>query len=69
MKLREWRVRLGNMVERAGRGGMCHNVEEFEGRGRKRSLSAAALYEESLAAFERMRAASVKRSPVVLRHI
>lgn len=67
--LRDGKARPGKLVGFAKNGRLRHNMKSFGGRGRKRTVWAVALHDELLSEFERMRAASVKLSPAVLRHI
>lgn len=61
--------RMGNMVGHARNGRMRHNFKAHSGRGRKRFPRVTCLHLDLMKEFERVRAANLKLSPQVLRHI
>lgn len=67
--LKDRQAREVKLVGFAKSGRVRDNAKFLGGRGRKRALWVSMLHGELLAEFERMRAASVKLSPIVLRQM
>lgn len=68
-ELRAGQKQLGGMTANTRRGRIRHNAKALGSRSRKRAPWVSALHKELLSEFERVKAASVKTSPEVLRHI